>query len=129
MDISLLLISREQNKPLNENSSVPTPTSVTTSFIHSSVATQHGQPAHPAVKKQSKWSATEDALIIELRGSGTKWEEISNRLPGRSATSCRLHYQNYLERKAKWDEAKKNKLAMLYKRHVINPMQAVMNQN
>lgn len=79
------------------------------------------QPAHTAespAKKQSKWSPEEDALIIELRGSGMKWEDISKRLPGRSAISCRLHYQNYLERRSEWDEDKKNKLARLYERYV-----------
>ncbi|PFH55290.1 hypothetical protein XA68_10174 [Ophiocordyceps unilateralis] len=68
------------------------------------------------VKKQSKWSPDEDALIIELRGSGMKWEDVSKRLPGRSAISCRLHYQNYLERRSEWDEERKNKLARLYER-------------
>ncbi|KAI0137306.1 myb-like DNA-binding domain-containing protein [Xylariales sp. AK1849] len=67
-------------------------------------------------KKQSKWSPEEDALIIDLRGSGMKWEDISKRLPGRSAISCRLHYQNYLERRSEWDEERKNKLARLYER-------------
>ncbi|KAL7623850.1 hypothetical protein AAE478_005406 [Parahypoxylon ruwenzoriense] len=67
-------------------------------------------------KKQSKWSQEEDALIIDLRGSGMKWEEISKRLPGRSAISCRLHYQNYLERRSEWDEERKNRLARLYER-------------
>ncbi|ROT40283.1 myb-like DNA-binding domain-containing protein [Sodiomyces alkalinus F11] len=76
-------------------------------------------PPHVAdspAKKQSKWSPEEDALIIELRGSGMKWEDISKRLPGRSAISCRLHYQNYLERRSEWDEERKNKLARLYER-------------
>ncbi|KAG7103207.1 hypothetical protein HYQ44_017295 [Verticillium longisporum] len=45
-----------------------------------------------------------------------KWEDISKRLPGRSAISCRLHYQNYLERRSEWDEEKKTKLARLYER-------------
>ncbi|KAF2965953.1 hypothetical protein GQX73_g7638 [Xylaria multiplex] len=80
---------------------------------------KRGMPPHlsdaPA-KKQSKWSAEEDALIIDLRGSGMKWEDISKRLPGRSAISCRLHYQNYLERRSEWDEERKNKLARLYER-------------
>ncbi|KAF4997350.1 hypothetical protein FGRMN_3935 [Fusarium graminum] len=70
----------------------------------------------PPVKKQSKWSPEEDTLIIELRGKGMKWEDISKRLPGRSAISCRLHYQNYLERRSEWDEERKNKLARLYER-------------
>ncbi|GAQ11054.1 hypothetical protein ALT_8375 [Aspergillus lentulus] len=84
-----------------------------------SVPAKRLQPAHTAespAKKQSKWSPEEDALIIELRGSGMKWEDISKRLPGRSAISCRLHYQNYLERRSEWDEDKKNKLARLYER-------------
>ena len=68
-------------------------------------------------KKQSKWSPEEDALIIELRGSGMKWDDISKRLPGRSPISCRLHYQNYLERRSEWDEERKNKLARLYERY------------
>lgn len=69
-------------------------------------------------KKQSKWSADENSVIIKLRGSGMKWEDISKRLPGRSAISCRLHYQNYLERRSEWDEERKNKLARLYERFV-----------
>ncbi|KAK6430112.1 hypothetical protein LTR95_013736 [Oleoguttula sp. CCFEE 5521] len=70
----------------------------------------------PAKKKQSKWTADEDASIIELRGNGMKWEDISKQLPGRSAISCRLRFQNYLERRSEWDEEKKNKLARLYER-------------
>lgn len=67
-------------------------------------------------RRQSKWSTEEDALIIELRGSGLKWDDISKKLPGRSAISCRLHYQNYLEKRSEWDEERKNKLARLYER-------------
>ncbi|KAL1864673.1 hypothetical protein Plec18167_009673 [Paecilomyces lecythidis] len=71
-----------------------------------------GGSAEPHVK--SKWSESEDMRIIELRGRGMKWEDISRKLPGRSATSCRLHYQNYLERRCYWDEEKKTKLAVMY---------------
>jgi len=70
----------------------------------------------PPAKRQSKWTPEEDALIIALRGQGEKWEEISKRLPGRSAISCRLHYQNYLERRSEWDEERKNRLARIYER-------------
>lgn len=80
---------------------------------------KRNMPPHTSespAKKQSKWSPDEDALIIELRGSGMKWDDISKRLPGRSAISCRLHYQNYLERRSEWDEERKNKLARLYER-------------
>jgi hypothetical protein len=74
------------------------------------------QPTEVAARKQSKWRPEEDALIIELRGGGMKWDDISKQLPGRSPISCRLHYQNYLERRSEWDEERKNKLARLYER-------------
>ena len=97
------------------------------------LAASHGRPAqlaaspvkrpaepHPAEspnkKKQSKWSPDEDALITELRGKGMKWEDIAKQLLGRSTISCRLRFQNYLERCPEWDEEKMNKLAILYDR-------------
>ncbi|KAF2752440.1 hypothetical protein EJ05DRAFT_419967, partial [Pseudovirgaria hyperparasitica] len=67
-------------------------------------------------KNGTKWTQQEDELIVLLRGEGMKWEDISKRIPGRSAISCRLRYQNYLEKRAHWDEEKKNKLARLYVR-------------
>lgn len=73
-------------------------------------------PTESPAKKQSKWSPEEDTIIVDLRGKGMKWEDISKQLPGRSAISCRLHYQNYLERRCEWDEDRKNKLARLYER-------------
>lgn len=82
------------------------------------LAPPHPHPAEaPTKKKQSKWTADEDRSIIELRGNGMKWEDISKHLPGRSAISCRLRFQNYLERRSEWDEEKKNKLARLYERY------------
>lgn len=84
---------------------------------HKRMAAQHPHPSEsPAKKKQSKWTSVEDASIIDLRGNGMKWEDISKHLPGRSAISCRLRFQNYLERRSEWDEEKKNKLARLYER-------------
>ncbi|SMY21116.1 unnamed protein product [Zymoseptoria tritici ST99CH_1A5] len=81
------------------------------------LAPPHPHPSEtPAKKKQSKWTGDEDRAIIELRGNGMKWEDISKHLPGRSAISCRLRFQNYLERRSEWDEEKKNKLARLYER-------------
>ncbi|KAK2741450.1 hypothetical protein FQN57_005583 [Myotisia sp. PD_48] len=73
-------------------------------------------PGKERIKKQSKWSPEEDMMITHLRGRGMKWEDISKKLPNRSPISCRLHYQNYLERRSDWDEDKKNKLARLYER-------------
>lgn len=69
-------------------------------------------------KKPLKWTPEEDNLIIDLRGQGVKWDDIAKRLPDRSSTSCRLRYQNYLEKRAVWDEEKKNKLARIYARCV-----------
>lgn len=138
VDISLLLKPQDEeeapvNPPLYTPRSMPGPLPGTAPILTAppvsiappltkpgpSGGTKRLQPAHTAespAKKQSKWSPEEDALIIELRGSGMKWEDISKRLPGRSAISCRLHYQNYLERRSEWDEDKKNKLARLYER-------------
>lgn len=56
-----------------------------------------------------------------------KWDDIAKRLPGRSSISCRLRYQNYLEKRAVWDEEKKNKLARLYARYVMRTSSVVSN--
>ncbi|KAI1614804.1 MYB DNA-binding domain-containing protein [Exophiala viscosa] len=133
VDISLLLKSAEDD----ENRSISSPASVSRSgsapsSVTTSVAPLPPQPrsAVPAkrllssednpiqspAKKQSKWSPEEDTKIIQLRQDGMKWEDISKHLPGRSAISCRLHYQNYLERRSEWDEDRKNRLARLYER-------------
>lgn len=84
-------------------------------------ASQTPLPEESPAKKQSKWTPEEDNLTIELRGQGMKWDDIAKRLPGRSSISCRLRYQNYLEKRAVWDEEKKNKLARLYARYVQEP--------
>lgn len=76
----------------------------------------HRMPGKRA-RRQSKWTQAEDERMIELRGSGMKWEDISRNLPGRSSISCRLHYQNYLERRSEWDEDRRDKLAQLYERY------------
>ena len=68
-----------------------------------------------------KWDAEEDARIIELRGAGMKWGDISKNLPGRTEIACRLHYQNYLEKRGQWDEEKKTKLARVYDRYLQPP--------
>jgi len=75
----------------------------------------------PAKKKTQKWRPEEDAAIIELRGNGLKWKEISDQIPGRTEIGCRLHYQNYLEKKGDWDEERKTKLARVYERYAPSP--------
>lgn len=135
VDISHLLGASDSNEPPPTRPATTSPASLppitTTEGATSHPAAQasgsggkRSMPAHPSetpAKKQSKWSQEEDALIIDLRGGGMKWEDISKRLPGRSAISCRLHYQNYLERRSEWDEERKNKLARLYERYVYSP--------
>ena len=129
VDISLLLKPRAEDDydspassgAISRQPSVPssTATAPSTPGTTSSLKRPSGTQIHPLespAKKQSKWSPEEDAKIIQLRGEGMKWEDISRHLPGRSAISCRLHYQNYLERRSEWDEDRKNKLARLYER-------------
>ena len=115
LDISLLLRPKDQDDavPSSLSSVAPAP------LVASSASAKRTLPSHPAespAKKQSKWSPEEDAIIIDLRGTGMKWEDISKKLPGRSPISCRLHYQNYLERRSEWNEERKDKLARLYER-------------
>ncbi|KAI9871614.1 MAG: hypothetical protein M1823_008396, partial [Watsoniomyces obsoletus] len=134
VDISLLLKPKDDEDAGTRSSASPVSVARSATSIPSSAATTVGtgpavhslRPTNPAkrqasttdlqspAKKQSKWSPDEDARIIQLRGEGMKWEDISKHLPGRSAISCRLHYQNYLERRSEWDEDRKNKLARLY---------------
>ncbi len=73
-------------------------------------------------KRGIKWSSAENVKVTRLRGRGTKWDDISRQIPGRSPTSCRLHYQNYLERRSQWDEEKKNRLARVYDRYAFSPL-------
>lgn len=78
------------------------------------------QPGHqgeqPPPKKMGKWTAEEDALAIDLRAKGMKWDDISKRIPGRSPISCRLRYQNYSEKRPDWTEERLNNMAKLYNR-------------
>lgn len=70
-------------------------------------------------RKSCKWTPDEDRLVIELRGQGMKWDRIAEHLPGRTPLSCRLRYQNFLE-KLEWSEEKKRKLAHIYARCVLH---------
>jgi hypothetical protein len=76
---------------------------------------ERGEKGAPS---SDKWLPEEDTRVRELREKGIKWEDISKILPGRSATACRLHYQNYLIRRKGRDEEHKNKLAIRYERLV-----------
>lgn len=70
----------------------------------------------PMKKSSTKWNPEENKQIIRLRGQGMKWSDISRHIPGRTGLACRLHYQNYLEKRGEWDEERKNKLARVYER-------------
>ncbi|PSN58611.1 hypothetical protein BS50DRAFT_648149 [Corynespora cassiicola Philippines] len=117
------LTQHDQFRPLYSDPPVPksipqAPTGTNGSPPHviKRQASQTTLPDESPAKKQSKWTTEEDNLTIELRGQRMKWDDIAKRLPGRSSISCRLRYQNYLEKRAVWDEEKKDKLAMLYAR-------------
>ncbi|KAK4069648.1 hypothetical protein Purlil1_13667 [Purpureocillium lilacinum] len=137
MDISLLLSYRDSHGPFQDaqqqqqtslpprltplgsaSEQLPGPLTRNASLPHVADPPSNAPPStiSQTAPKLAKWSQEEDSLIIELRGSGMKWEDVSKRLPGRSAVACRLHYQNYLERRSEWDEERKNKLARLYER-------------
>ncbi|EKG19659.1 hypothetical protein MPH_03039 [Macrophomina phaseolina MS6] len=74
-----------------------------------------GSAAKKEKKLKGKWTEEEEKLLIKLRSSGMKWVDISQQNPGRSATACRLRYQNYTEKK-EWAEDEKDMLARLYHR-------------
>src|SRR5215469_7706679 len=80
------------------------------------VESSGGDGSPPHKKHHGKWTPEEDAIAIELRRRKVKWDDIAKQIPGRSAISCRLRYQNYSEKRPQWDEEKKNKLARLYNR-------------
>lgn len=79
---------------------------------------QRPSPNHPMDKTTpgAKWTPEADALLIELRGKGLKWDAVAKKFPGRSAMACRLHYQNYLEKDDKWSEERKDQLARAYEK-------------
>ncbi|CAP70528.1 uncharacterized protein PODANS_3_5940, partial [Podospora anserina S mat+] len=90
------------------------PASTPTSVLRSSNKRSR-PPSELPTPEKCKWSTEEDNKIINLRGQGNKWDDISKLLPGRSSVSCRLHYQNYLEQ-LKRDEERKNEFARKYER-------------
>jgi hypothetical protein len=44
------------------------------------------------VKSGAKWSVQEDTLLKRLKRKELPWDDISARLPGRTATACKRHY-------------------------------------
>lgn len=82
------------------------------------LSNQEEDASGPGVRKKSTWSSEEDETVIKLRGKGQTWDKISKEMTGRSSTSCRLRYQNYLEKKTEWTETELANLAELYSRYV-----------
>jgi hypothetical protein len=48
------------------------------------------------VKSGAKWSVQEDTLLKHLKRTELPWDDISARLPGRTATACKRHYNKTL---------------------------------
>ncbi|KAI0410360.1 hypothetical protein F5X98DRAFT_359719 [Xylaria grammica] len=44
----------------------------------------------------SRWRPEENRMLIQLFALGHNWTAISNALPGRSTTSCMMHYHQTL---------------------------------
>jgi len=64
---------------------------------------------------QFKWDLEDDNLLFVLRHKQKeKWDDIAKRFPGRSSTSCRLRYHNYLTRWVSWDDETKDKFAFIF---------------
>ncbi|KAH7114627.1 hypothetical protein EDB81DRAFT_594818, partial [Dactylonectria macrodidyma] len=58
------------------------------------------------------WRPEEDVTLMELADKGSKWQAISDALPGRSVDSCRICY-NHLSKKI-LDDPKTRDIASLY---------------
>ena len=65
--------------------------------------------------RRGRWSKAEEDKIVRLRESGKGWEYIGNRLPGRTATSCRQYFWKHLADKT--DNEKRTRLASVYDRY------------
>lgn len=135
MDIRKLLIPEDQSqkatrglapsKPIRTGSSspdfaYPEPSGPPSSLVQRAVESDTSSflPGNSPAKKNTKWTAEDDKLLTTLRNNRTTWDEIAKAFPGRSSLSCRLHYQNYVEKQVDWDEERKSKLARLYVRYV-----------
>lgn len=130
MDISRLLQPSDHNPHsaafITSQTSITSKTSIRPSKWSTEENENHNPHSAASITSETqtsirtKWSEEENQLLINLRGQNMKWEDISVCLQGRTALSCRLHFQNSLERKFDWTEAAKDKLARLYARYVFS---------
>lgn len=80
-------------------------------------ALEDSATAIPDKKKgRKKWESDEDKRIIQFRGDGMSWAKISRHIPGRTEMACRMHYQNYLEKRSRGNEKERDKFARVYER-------------
>lgn len=60
------------------------------------------------------WTSEEDSHLLLLRENGFGWQEVSEKLPGRSPVACELHWKNDVWDESMWTDEKKNRLAKVY---------------
>lgn len=64
----------------------------------------------------SKWSDDENKLLIKLVEKKMKWRDISERFPGRTPDSCRVHYHHHNDQQG-FDKEMKTNFAKAYERY------------
>jgi hypothetical protein len=47
--------------------------------------------------RNSRFSSQDDALLLQLKGEGLSWDEISDRFPERSKGTLQVHYSTKLK--------------------------------
>jgi hypothetical protein len=71
----------------------------------------------PRPGQSGPWTAEEDAVLLEERSRGSAWDDIHNRrFPGKSGNACRKRHERLLTkaRHTNWDDARRNKLMLVY---------------
>ena len=54
-----------------------------------------------ALSQRTYWTEDEDAILLSMIEDGISWEQMAERLPGRSSNGCRVRFKKYLEHKTK----------------------------
>lgn len=50
--------------------------------------------------KNPRFSSEDDSLLLQLKGEGLSWDEISDRFPERSKGTLQVHYSTKLKRRS-----------------------------
>ena len=105
MDIKSLLSPADETESYSQNSTSPASassashtnvtdsTSVKTSSVVPAKRRRSTSESLPPAKAKSNWSEEEEDKLRKLCDERMHWNEISEQLPGRTPTSCRLHYR------------------------------------